>query len=241
MNDYVNQPNEKLKSVVSDLQCEYIIIQIRSLAIISNIVTSPLWSIFNSTTVHHLDLHQYFQPLKNHLALWSTNSTPLLTSPPSIFPDYPNKTCDKLYEGTAPCKEILQILCNSLLNVVKRQLSDHLEDGIYGKDCSMVERQRTAHSKLTNLPADHYFGDLDYYIRRKRNATVRHHSGVIILKQNRTVKWIKQKRKVAQKILIKKGMKEGRKLRHTQKLYEKQVKQKRVEVIKKLKYQKEQK
>ena len=68
MNDYVNQPNEKLKSAVSDLQCEYIIIQIRSLAIISNIVTAPLWSIFNSTTVHHLDLHQYFQPLKNHLA-----------------------------------------------------------------------------------------------------------------------------------------------------------------------------
>ena len=143
VNDYVNQSNEKLKSVVSDLQCEYIITQIRSLAIISNIVTAPLWSIFNSTTVHYLDLHQYFQPLKNHLALWSTNSTPLLTSPPSIFPDYPNKTCDKLYEGTVSCKETLQIICSSLLNVVKRQLSDHLEDGIYGKDCSMVERQRT--------------------------------------------------------------------------------------------------
>jgi hypothetical protein len=109
VNDYVNQSNEKLKSVVSDLQCEYIITQIRSLAIITNIATAPLWSIFNSTAVHHLDLHQYLQPLKNHLALWSTNSTPLLTSPPSIFPDYPNKTCDKLYEGTAPCTETLQM------------------------------------------------------------------------------------------------------------------------------------
>ena len=57
VNDFVNQPNEKLKSVVSNLQCEYIITQIRSLAIISNIVTAPLWPIFNSTTVHHLDLH----------------------------------------------------------------------------------------------------------------------------------------------------------------------------------------
>jgi hypothetical protein len=94
---------------------------------------------------------------------------------------------------------------------------------------------------LTNLPAEHYFWDLDYSMRRKRNATVGHHSEVIMLKQNHTVKWIKQKSKVAQKILIKKGMKEGRKLRQTQKLYEKQVKQKRVEVIKKLKYQKEQK
>jgi hypothetical protein len=138
---------------VSDLQCEYIFTQIRSLAIISNIVTAPLWPIFNSTTVHHLDLHYYVQPLKIGLALWSTNSTPLLTSPPSIFPDYPNRTCDKLYEGTAPCKETLQIVCSSLLNVVKRQLSDHLEDGIYGKDCSMVQRQKTAHSKLTNLTA----------------------------------------------------------------------------------------
>ena len=51
------------------------------------------------------------------------------------------------------------------------------------------------------------------------------------------MKWIKQS-KIAQKILIKKGMKEGRKLRQAQKLYEKQVKQNRVEVIKKPKYQK---
>jgi hypothetical protein len=69
----------------------------------------------------------------------------------------------------------------------------------------MVESQRTTHSKLTNLPAEHYFGGLDYSIRRKRNATVSHHSGVIMLKRNRTVKWIKQKSKVAQKVLIKKG------------------------------------
>ena len=85
---------------------------------------------------------------------------------------------------------------------------------------------------MARIVAEHYFGDLDYSIRRKRNATVRHHSGVIMLKRNRTVKWIKQKSKVAQKILIKKGMKEERKLRQTQKLYEKQVKQTRVEVIK---------
>jgi uncharacterized protein YbjQ (UPF0145 family) len=52
---------------------------------------------------------------------------------------------------------------------------------------------------------------------------------------------VKQKSKVTRKVLIKKGMKEGRKLRQIQKLYEKQVKQKRDEVIKKLKYQKEQK
>ena len=102
----------------------------------------------------------------------------------------------------------------------------------------MVERQRTAYSKLTNLPAVHYFGDLDYSICRTRNGTVSHHSGVIMLKRNRTVKWIKQRSKVPQKVLIKRGMKERRKLRQAQKLYEKQVKQKRVEVIKKLKYQK---
>jgi hypothetical protein len=60
-----------------------------------------------------------------------------------------------------------------------------------------------------------------------------------MFKRNRTVKWIKQKSKVAQKVLIKKDMKEGKTLRQEQKLYEKQVKQKRVEVIKKLKYKKE--
>jgi hypothetical protein len=32
----------------------------------------------------------------------------------------------------------------------------------------MAESQRTTHSKLTNLPAEHYFGGLDYSIRRKK-------------------------------------------------------------------------
>jgi hypothetical protein len=48
----------------------------------------------------------------------------------------------------------------------------HLEDGIYGKDCSMVERQRTTHSKLTNLPAEHYFGDLDYSIEMQQSGII---------------------------------------------------------------------
>jgi hypothetical protein len=87
-------------------------------------------------------------------------------------------------------------------------LVDYLESGSV-VSITEEDRLRTTQSKTTNLYAEHFVDDLDNAIRRKRNASLRHHSGVIMLKRNKTVEWLKQKTKKSQEILIKEAKKQG--------------------------------
>lgn len=77
----------------------------------------------------------------------------------------------------------------SYVNIVERQLNDHLEIGIYGSVNDEWLPKQTEHSKLTNIPAENLFGDLDSSMRRKPNPTLRHHSSVSMIKkeQNNTL------------------------------------------------------
>ena len=93
-------------------------------------------------------------------------------------------------------------LSDSLLSIVNRQLVDLLESGS-AVSITEEDRIRTTQSKTTNLSAEHFVGDLDNDIRRKRNASLRRHSGVIMLKRNKTVEWLKQKTKKSPEIVIK--------------------------------------
>ena len=117
-----------------------------------------------------------------------------------------------MYEGNESCKSTLEKLSNILLSVVNRQLVDHLDSGS-AVSITEEDRLRTTQSKTTNLSAEHLFGDLDNAIRRKRNAFLRHHSGVTMWKRSKTAEWIKQKTKKSQEILIKEAKKQGRTLR----------------------------
>ena len=93
-------------------------------------------------------------------------------------------------------------LSDSLLSVVNCQLVDYLESGS-AVSITEEDRLQTTQSKTTNLYAEHFVGDLDNDIRRKRNASLRHHSGVIMLKRNKTVEWLKEKTKKSPEIVIK--------------------------------------
>ena len=98
-------------------------------------------------------------------------------------------------------------LSDSLLSVVNCQLVDYLESGS-AVSITEEDRIRTTQSKTTNLYAEHFVGDLDNDIRRKRNASLRHNSGVTMGKRSRTAEWIKQKTKKSQEILIKEAKKQ---------------------------------
>jgi hypothetical protein len=71
----------------------------------------------------------------------------------------------------------LENLSDILLSVVNRQLVYHLDSGS-AVSITEEDRLRTTQSKTTNLSAEHFLGDLDNAIRRKRNGSLRHHSGV---------------------------------------------------------------
>jgi hypothetical protein len=160
------------------MQNDCIVSNIRAIAISSSIVIGPFWRLINDNSTNHFDLHQYVVPLQQALYRWGKDSTVLQNKyVPPLFSEYPHNTYYFLYEGNESCKSTLEKLSNILLSVVNRQLVDHLDSGS-AVSITEEDRLRTTQSKITNLSAEHLFGDLDNAIRRKRNAFLRHHSGV---------------------------------------------------------------
>jgi len=105
-----------------------------------------------------------------------------------LFEKYPHSTdfcvlnAANQYQNTRPH---LNKICEAMLIIVERLLNDHLENGIYGSANDESLQKRTEHSKLTNIPAENLFEDLDFSMRRKPNATFRHHSSVSMIKRNK--------------------------------------------------------
>ena len=130
INDYVENPNAKIRGVLQDLQNDGIVSNICAIAILSSIVTEAFWRLINDNSTNHFDLHQYFVPLQQALYHWSKDSTVLLNKDVTpLYSEYPHKTYDFLYEGSESCKSTLEKLSDSLLSIVNRQLVDHLDSG----------------------------------------------------------------------------------------------------------------
>jgi len=105
INDYVENPNAKIRGVLQDLQNDCIVSNICAIAILSSIVTEPFWRLINDNSTNHFDLHQYFVPLQQALYHWSKDSTVLLNKDVTpLYSEYPHKTYDFLYEGSESCK-----------------------------------------------------------------------------------------------------------------------------------------
>ena len=64
INDYVENPNAKIRGILQDLLNDGIPIvsNICAIAILSSIVTEPFWRLINDNSTTHFDLHQYVCP-----------------------------------------------------------------------------------------------------------------------------------------------------------------------------------
>jgi hypothetical protein len=60
INDYVENPNAKIRGILQDLPNDGIPIvsNIRAIAILSSIVTESFWRFINDNSTNHFDLHQ---------------------------------------------------------------------------------------------------------------------------------------------------------------------------------------
>ena len=125
-----------------------------------------------------------------------------------------------------------------MLSVVKRQLSDHLSGGIYGSKPECELKNKTRHSKLTNIPTENYFGGLDFSTKRKANATLRHHSYISMLKRNKTVKLLKTKTVQSRKCLMEKARRCAKTLKMTEIQNEKNVMEERKTILEETKRRK---
>ena len=84
-------------------------------------------------------------------------------------------------------KLILKAVWAGCVAVTERQLVDFLPGGKFHGVEDPELRARLQHSKLTNLVGEQAFGDLDFSLFKRRNASLHHLSSINIMKRNKTI------------------------------------------------------
>ena len=85
-------------------------------------------------------------------------------------------------------KPIIGSLCQGFLAVMNLQLVDFLPNGKYHAVQDPVLRDKLSHSKLTNITGgEQCFGDLDFSLFKRRNASIHHLSTLNMLNRNWTI------------------------------------------------------
>lgn len=209
--NYKQSKNLKLQSVLADAQSDSIDCFLVALGIVYHQVTGPYWMLVRSNT-HYLNFFKYVGKMHTKFLECSQDSSSLLNkTPPPLFEEFilPVDDCmtQALYslsdEQSVKVQAILRELFSDMSAVTERQLSDFLPGGRYHDVQSPEVRSRMQHSKLTNLIGEQCFGDLDFSIFKRRNASLHHHGTVNMIKRNHTMSaWFSKKTSEEQSRLL---------------------------------------
>ena len=187
--------NRKLESVQEDNRSDEIDCQLIALGLLFYRVTGPYWELLGRD-VHYLDFCHHVVRMHDFLQKWAENAVgafadefePLFGTKfmpnASIFRAMLNSQEEETKEEV---KRILKKLCEGCLGTTKRQLADFLPGGRYHGVQDEDTRKRLQHSKLTNLIGEQAFGDLDFSLFKRRNASLHHHSTINMLKRNKSI------------------------------------------------------
>ena len=106
-------------------------------------------------------------------------------------------------EHTEVTKEALQNIFKGFITCTQRQLSEFLPGGRYGEEPSLSLRAKMEFAKVTNLVSENEFGDLDFSQFRRRHASLHYHSGIQMVKRNKTISsWLSKKSETEQDRLL---------------------------------------
>ena len=212
-NEYHTNNNLKLRSVLADAESDEIDMFIVALGILYHKITGPYWQLVRSD-VKYLDFHVYVGKLAESLEVWSHDASSMMQPESTMFDKFnlpTNPFLESLYTSTpAPISPdmnvqmILQKLAAGFLVVVNRQLNDFLPGGKYHNvDENSPLRARMKHCKLHNLLGEACFGDLDFSLFKRRNASLHHQSTINMLKRNQTMSgWFSEQSETEQKSLL---------------------------------------
>ena len=130
--------NDVQMSVYNAIQLKTMNVTLRALGIVGKIMTGPWMRLIGMNhDCNILEFNKYIYEAEKKLTSWSTNATPLLSQKTSIFSTVPVKE-DKVlvgllkstsYDNATKC--LLQELCQAILNVIHRQMSDQLPGGLH--------------------------------------------------------------------------------------------------------------
>jgi hypothetical protein len=227
LQNYKQSKNLKLQSVLADAQSIPINSFLIALGIIYHQVTGPYWMLVRSNT-HYLDFYKYVVKMQVMFQQCAKDSKSLLLpNPTPLFDDFQlpeDPVMQSLYSRTMTPEQmtsvqlILQEVFTDMLVVLERQLADFLPAGRYHNVQDDKIRAQLKHSKLTNLIGEACFGDLDFSIFKRRNASLHHHGTVNMLKRNHTKSaWFSQKSPEEQSHLLHESIVKAPEIRHSNK------------------------
>ncbi|KAL3857378.1 hypothetical protein ACJMK2_012053 [Sinanodonta woodiana] len=193
--NYKTEKNWKQDGILHDITCDDIDAALVALGIIFFRVTQPYWQLLGRP-IAYLDFYQYVVLLRSFLKIWSVQPTDAFTKdfePLFNIPVAEDKIFLSLINTSREIQErassIICHLCAGFLEVVERQLADFLPDkpGKYHAVQDEEQRQKLAHCQLTNMFGEQCFGDLDFSLFKRRNASSHHLSTLNMLNRNKTV------------------------------------------------------
>lgn len=254
--NFVSNHNQKIQSVHDALQNKQIVASALAVALLNKLLTGPYWNLMNSSQPYS-SFPQYVHQMDIALQTWSS-----LTVPDECLSLQPAFTCTQVSNITSTnntlidfnlllmsddyCRDTFSMTFTSVVKemhiVMKRQLSEFLEGGIFSGDIPDDVKTILDKCPLTNLTGERLFGDFDYDISKRRHSSTHHRSTINMWKHNQTAAWLRQKNDKERERILMTAQKFGKILRkqHNEAVEREQLKiQKKLEETEKKKNEKE--
>ena len=215
--NFCSHSNMKLQSIVADASDKQLMSIVGAIALFNVIVTGPYWKLMNSY-VPYGAFPSYAKQLDSILESLSVHGLSKVECAVPVFEDFLVDEAVKNSLATSTCIDdvlmsTLKKIAKKRQDVLKRQLCDFLEGGIFGSHIDQETQYILNTCPLTNLSGERLFGDMDYNQLRRRHGSTHHRSTVIMWKHNNTAKWLLNKSNGERSKIMDSTIKHGKELR----------------------------
>ncbi|KAL8572448.1 hypothetical protein ACOMHN_005594 [Nucella lapillus] len=225
--------NLKIESLAEDLKDDHLLALVCAVALLYFAITGPFWQLLESNT-KYFELHTYIQQLERSVEHWRGDASELLDPGfPGVFggefcivSDMKAAVYKFVSEHTNTVKHALEVLMRDLLVVMRLQLVDFLSGGKYGQAQPPEVMEKLKHCPITNLLGENVFGEMDFNMNKAHNASFHHHTSTLMLKHNKTSKWLQEKSSRDANDILRLARKKSKSLRNEHKRQELIVKHK---------------
>lgn len=192
--------NLKIDSLAEDIKDSNLLALVCAVALLYIALTGPFWKLLESEKKYY-ELFVYIQRMESCMEKWREDTSELLDAQfEGVFGvEFQVNTVMKaaVYkfasEYNDAVKRALEVIMRDLLVVTRMQLADFLAGGQYGHEQPPEIVEALKHCPITNLLGENVFGDMDFKINKSHNASFHHHTSILMMKHNRTTKWLQDK------------------------------------------------
>lgn len=211
--------NKLLRAVLADLSVPSFIAGLKALALVSKLITSPLWRLLEDCQIHILEMNQHYTELYNFLVAAPDRVGDVMLGEFSPFPHLVKDDCylKALLEPTPEYDELVSsrlcIIFPALAKVISKQCQDHLPGGQHTHNDTPEARKQFDSVAKHNKFSESVFAYLDNLLRYKPHVGTLGTESYVMFTMNKTADWLASKTVDQKTDLIKSAMKSAPALR----------------------------